>query len=192
MIARFMVLKILVLFLPLNLFSSSFPETAFIICRKAIEHYLLTGEKINFSNLPEIFNKRIPVYISLRNGNQTRGCAGIFFTDRTFAENLIDFSIIAASKDSRYRPVDINELENIRIQITIPGQIIEIPSISSLNPDKEGLIVEKQGRWGIVLPGEAKTAQYALKMGLKNAGLINSEGVRLLKFYAQVFIEGER
>lgn len=179
--------------LPINLpFPAFFSNTAFSICRKAIEHYLTTGERIQFSNLPEIFNERIPVYVSLRKGNQTRGCAGTFFPNKTLLENLIDFSIIAATKDFRYRPIDNKELETIRIQITIPGQIVEIPSLFFYNPDKEGLIVEKQDRCGIVLPGEARTAEYALKICLRNAGIEYSDGIRLLKFSAQTFIEGEK
>ncbi len=183
----------LFIMLPLNLtLPGFFSDNAFSVCRKAIEHYLVTGEKIQFSGLPDIFNERIPVYISLKKGNQTAGCAGTFFTERTLVENLIDFSIIASTGDFRHRVIDRNELKNIRIQITIPYQIVEIPSIFFYNPDTEGLIVKKQDRCGVVLPKEARTAEYALKMCLRNAGLLNSDGIRLLKFSAQIFIEGER
>ncbi|MCM8765224.1 MAG: AMMECR1 family protein [Candidatus Omnitrophica bacterium] len=169
----------------------SISETAFSICRKAIENYLETGEKIQIPNLPEIFKRHIPVFVSLKKSNQTRGCAGTFLAERSFAENLVDFSIIAATQDFRYRVIDEQELKEIKIQITVPEQPIEITSLSFYNPEIEGLIVEKNGKKGIILPKEAKTAQYALKIGLRNAGIDENSGIRLLKFKAQFFIEGE-
>ncbi|MCM8764091.1 MAG: AMMECR1 family protein [Candidatus Omnitrophica bacterium] len=170
----------------------SVSNTAFFLCRKAIENYLETGEKIQIPNLPEIFKRHIPVFVSLKKSNQTRGCAGTFFTEKSLAENLVDFSVVAATQDFRYRVVDKQELKEIKIQITIPEQSCEIRCISFYNPETEGLIVEKDGRQGIVLPGEAKTAEYALKIGLKNAGIEADRDVRLLKFKAQVFVEGDK
>ncbi|MCM8829341.1 MAG: hypothetical protein NC902_08735, partial [Candidatus Omnitrophica bacterium] len=52
----------------------SISETAFSVCRKAIENYLETGEKIKFPNLTGLFRENIPVFVSLKKGNQTRGC----------------------------------------------------------------------------------------------------------------------
>ncbi|MGB9643413.1 MAG: AMMECR1 domain-containing protein, partial [Candidatus Ratteibacteria bacterium] len=106
--------------------------------------------------------------------------------------NLIYFSIIAASHDCRYRPIDRHELKDIRIQITIPQQPVEIPSIEFYNPETEGLIVKKQDKVGVVLPREAKTSEYALKIGLRNAGIEDKEGITLFKFKAQIFMEGEK
>ncbi|MCM8822267.1 MAG: AMMECR1 domain-containing protein [Candidatus Omnitrophica bacterium] len=168
----------------------SISETAFSVCRKAIENYLETGEKIKFPNLTGLFRENIPVFVSLKKGNQTRGCAGTLLSEKSFVENLVDFSIIAATQDFRYRAIDKQELKEIKIQITIPVQPVEIPSLFFYNPETEGLIVEKNGKNGIVLPNEAKTAQYALKIGLRNAGINDVSSARLLKFKAQIFIEG--
>ncbi|MCX7705078.1 MAG: AMMECR1 family protein [bacterium] len=194
MTSKFNPLKIClsVIFYANFLIPFSLSDTAISVCRKAIKHYLLTGEKIRLSNLPEIFSEKIPVYVSLRKGNQTRGCAGTFYADKSFGENLVDFSIIAATRDFRYRAIDKKELETVKIQLTIPSEIIEISSIAFYNPEKEGLVVEKQGRYGVILPCEARTAEYALKMCMRNAGIKDYNGIRLLKFNAQIFIEGEK
>ncbi len=170
----------------------SVSDIAISICRAAIEKYLIEGERLKPANLPEIFNKKIPVFVSLKKGNQTRGCAGTFHRDKSLAENLVEFSIIAATQDFRHRPIDRNELKDIKIQITIPGEITEIPSINFYNPEIEGFFVEKDSKIGIVLPKEAKTSHYALKIALRNAGLQNVNEVRLFKFKAQIFIEEER
>ncbi len=170
-----------------------FPDTAIPLCRTAIEQYLKNGQKIAVpAGLHEFFNEKIPVFVSLKKENQTRGCAGTFHRDKSLAENLIEFSIIAATQDFRYRPIDTDELKDIRIQITIPGEITEIPSIYFYNPEKEGLFVEKNSKTGVVLPKEAKTSYYALKIALRNAGLQDASGARLFKFKAKTFIEEER
>ncbi|MCM8769528.1 MAG: AMMECR1 family protein [Candidatus Omnitrophica bacterium] len=167
-------------------------DAVFSLCRKAIKHYLDTGQKIQIPDLSGIFQEKIPVFVSLRRGNQTRGCAGTFSAERSFAENLIDFSIIAATQDFRYRAIDEQELEEIMIQITIPGKPIEISSLASYNPESEGLVVEQRGRYGVVLPREARTAQYALKIALRNAGIDDVQAARLLKFKARIFLEGKK
>lgn len=181
---------LLIVFSSAFFFPSSIGNNATMLCRKAIETYLSKGERIHVPlNIPDIFNEKIPVFVSLIKNNKTRGCAGTFYAEKSFAENLIDFSIIAATQDFRYRPVDPSELQEIKIQITIPQQPYEIPSLAFYNPEKEGLIVEKNSNKGVVLPKEAKTADYALKMCLKNAGIKDTQGIRLLKFKAQIFVE---
>jgi len=167
-------------------------NTAISLCRKAVEKYLTSGETIEGKNLPDVFGEKIPVFVSLKKGNQTRGCAGTFSLEDTFAENLIHFSIIAAAHDTRYRPISQQELKDIRIQITIPQQTVEIPSIEFYNPETEGLIVKKQDKLGIVLPKEAKTSNYALRIGLRNAGIEDKEGIKLFKFKAQIFLEEKK
>lgn len=165
-------------------------DIAFSLCRKAIEKYLTQQIEIECENLPAIFSEKIPVFVSLKRGSQTRGCAGSFQSENgSFAKDLVHFSIIAATQDFRYRPVDLQEMKEIKIQITIPEMPVEIHSIFSYNPEKEGLIVEKDGKQAVVLPGEAKTAAYALKMCLRNAGIDDNSNIRLFKFKAQIFIE---
>jgi len=191
--SKFYVKKVTLLLFSTNIIPIFFANNAISLCRQSIEKYLTTGETIELKNLADTFVEKIPVFISLKKGNQTRGCAGTFSSENTFAENLVHFSIIAATQDFRYRPVDIQELDDIRIQITIPQQPIEeIPCIEFYNPDTEGLIVKNQDKVGIVLPKEAKTSEYALKIGLKNAGIKDTGGIKLFKFKAQVFMEERR
>jgi AMMECR1 domain-containing protein len=173
------------------IFPISHINTAFSLCRRAIENYLINHTEIEFKNLPDIFYKEIPVFVSLKKDNQPRGCAGSFQTEKgCFVKDLVYFSIVAATKDFRYKPIDLSELKEIRIQITIPEKPVEIENIFFYNPEKEGLIVEKNGKQTVILPKEAKTSKYALKMALRNAGINDSSNIRLFKFKAHFFIEG--
>jgi len=170
-----------------------FKDTAISICRQAIEKYLIEHIEIIPENLPDFFNNPIPVFVSLKKGNQTRGCSGSFKTETgTLAGDLIKFSIISVAGDYRYRPVSLSEMKDIRIQITIPDSPVEIPSLFFYNPEKEGLIIEKQGKQGLVLPREAKTAEYAFKMCLRNAGINDTSGITIFKFSAIIFTEDEK
>ncbi len=186
----------IVFYLSANIiFPSFFADYAISICRKAIERYLKDGVEIVFENLPEIFNNPLPVFVSLKKGNQTRGCSGSFKTETgSLAGDLVKFSIISATGDPRYRPLDLQELKDIKIQITIPESPVEISSISVYNPEKEGLIVRKYEKQGVVLPKEARTSEYALKMCLRNAGIAEDEveGIKILKFKAKIFMEDKK
>jgi len=178
-------------FLAVNIiFPPFFENKAISICKQTIKNYLSGDREVFTENLPEIFNKPIPVFVSLKKGNQTRGCSGSFKSETgTFVGDLVKFSIISATVDYRYRPVDLQELKDIKIQITIPEIPVEIPSISFYNPETEGLIVRKSGNQGVILPKEAKTSAYALKMCLRNAGINDEKGITILKFKAKVFME---
>jgi len=173
---------------------SGLRNEALPLARKALSAYLERGETIQSAKpATEILSQPRPLFITLTKNGTARGCAGTFEpTDTNLAEEIIRFVIAAATQDFRYPPVSPPEVGQISITITLPEKPVPITSLSSYNPWTEGLLIQKSGRQGVVLPGEAKTIAYAIKIALRNSGLDKLEGASLYKFMAVNVTEGDK
>ena len=173
---------------------SNLKNEALPLARKALSYYLERGETIRAAkSATEILSQARPLFITLTKNGKARGCAGTFEpTDINLAEEIIRFVIVAATQDFRYPPVSPPEVDQIFITITLPEKPVPITSLSSYNPWTEGLLIQKSGLQGIVLPSEAKTTAYAIKIALRNSGLDKLEGASLYKFTAVNVTEGDK
>ncbi|HDQ23013.1 MAG TPA: AmmeMemoRadiSam system protein A [Candidatus Uhrbacteria bacterium] len=129
------------------------------LAKKAIKHYLLTGEIIEApQNLPQqILTKRAGVFVCFKNKKQLRGCIGTFSPAyKNIAEEIIQNTISAATQDPRFLPVKAGELNDLKITIDILSgpQKVENEKISQLDHRKFGVIVksEKGRKTGLLLP----------------------------------------
>ncbi|MHC4640780.1 MAG: AmmeMemoRadiSam system protein A [Planctomycetota bacterium] len=125
-----------------------------------------------------------------------RGCIGDIFPRRPLYKSVIGNAINAAVNDRRFRPVTIDECNDITIEIsalTAPKPII--------SPDKirigiDGIVLNKDGRSAVFLPQVAPEQGWDLNQTLTNlsmkAGLTGDawkEGASFLVFQAVVFGE---
>ena len=172
-------------------FSADFEDQAISLCRNALRSYLEKGESLPVpKGLPERFYRPGPLFVTIARNRQPRGCAGSFRATRaSLAEGIITFSIAAATQDFRYPPLSSAELDEVSITITLPAELVPIGSLSEYLPWKEGLVIRKNGREGVTLPGEARTTAYAVKVALRNAGLDAVDGASLYKFTAKKISE---
>ncbi|MCX7917687.1 MAG: AMMECR1 domain-containing protein [bacterium] len=159
------------------------------IARETLQIYLKTNKK----PLLNSFLSSVPprsLFIILNKNGQTRGCSGSFKPFySSLGESIINFTIIASTQDTRYSPIKIEEIDEIKIMIAFPEEIVPINSPFQISPLNEGLIIKKDGKEGVVLPGEAKTVNYAIKIGMKNARIENLDGAIFYKFKCEIFKE---
>ena len=110
------------------------------------------------------------------------------FTPRTgsLAEEIRENIRLALKNDSRAANVRPETAADCRVQITLPGQLQKIDDLRNLDPSREGLFVEaSDGRGIAIVPGEAKTAGFALRSALSRLGLTSAApGLRLYRFSA--------
>jgi AMMECR1 domain-containing protein len=71
---------------------------------------------------PQFFGK-FGIFITLKNGKSVRGCYGAFFHTNTGIEAVLtDYLAGALTRDPRYKPLRIQELDQTEIIITIAAQ----------------------------------------------------------------------
>lgn len=133
-------------------------------------------------------------------GNQ-RACFVTFFVKRqvvacfgsftprhaTLFDEISDNIRLALKNDLRAGRLTPELARSAGIQITFPGQPQPISEWQMVDPRHQGLLVEaSDGRGVAIVPGEARTAQYAWRSALQRLGLHErSNGVRLYRFKAE-------
>jgi len=151
-----------------------FPVT---LARKTLEEYLTTGKKITPpSFVPERFQKRAGVFVSLHKKGKLRGCIGTFIpTKPGIAYEIIENAISAATRDPRFPPVEVEELKDIDISVDILGEPEPVKSLEELNPKKYGIIVSRGWQRGLLLPDleGVDTVDQQVEIAKQKAGLFN-------------------
>ena len=106
----------------------------------------------------EIFNEKRGVFVSLHTTDTSlRGCIG--YPEPTFPlmEALQKAAKAAATSDMRFPPVQMHEMKDILIEVTV----LTPPKLLETTPDeypdhvrvgRDGLIAEYMGRSGLLLP----------------------------------------
>lgn len=176
------------------------------IARKTIQKYLKDGKSPNVPpGLPEKFEERRGVFVTLNKNEELRGCIGRPLPNQTLIEGLMDSAISAATADPRFPSLELEELEDITIEISVltPPEKIELDDPKKypehIEIGKDGLIAKLKNRKGLLLPQvpvdnnwntEEFLSQTCLKAGLSPDAWLRKD-VEFKKFSAQVFEEKE-
>ena len=129
------------------------------LARSSVETYLLTRQPMKAPvKVPEEFaHKRAGAFVTIWSypDERLRGCIGtIQPTQRNIVEEVIDRAIMAATKDPRFESVRIDEVENLRFDVSVLHEPEPVDSLSDLDPAEFGVIVTDDfGRRGVMLPG---------------------------------------
>jgi hypothetical protein len=128
-------------------------------------------------------------FVTLRMNGQLRGCIGRIQTPQsgTFAQ-IADNARSAATRDTRFPPVSIEELDDIDIEISVLEMPEPISGIQDLNPDIFGVIVRSGHRSGVMLPNvegidnaEQQVLLTCKKVGINPYGDLEFERFRVRK-----------
>jgi hypothetical protein len=181
-------------------------ETAVSLARTAIKECLGNGRKIQPENLPDVFKEKRGVFVTLntkKERKELRGCIGRPYPILPLGEAIILSAINAAREDPRFYPVELDEVGDIFIEVTIltiPKQIKakprDIPDRIVIGRD--GLIVSTNLCSGLLLPQVAveqgfDCAEFLCQTCIK-AGLMPDawlDGAEIYSFEGQIFEEIE-
>ncbi len=121
---------------------------------KAVRNYVTTGKRTAApSPLPPDFKKLAGAFVSLKKDGNLRGCIGTLSPVRAnLAEEIIENSIAAASRDNRFPAVREDELRSLTISVDVLSSAEDISSAEELDPKIYGVIVTSGLRRGVLLP----------------------------------------
>ncbi len=157
------------------------------LARKSIVHFLERKQKMRSpGNLPEELTiNRAGVFVSLKKDGHLRGCIGTFLpTQDNIALEIIENAVSAATRDPRFTPVNIDEVEKLDISVDILSPPEEVKDVSQLDPQKYGVIVNSGFKKGLLLPNleGVDTAKDQLDIARRKAGIYPEEKVQLSRF----------
>ena len=157
------------------------------LARLSLETFVKTHKPAELpKDLPaEMTERRAGTFVSLHKNGNLRGCIGTFLpTTDSIAQEILQNAISACSRDPRFSPVEISELEEIEISVDVLSEPERIFDIKDLDVKKYGVIVENNGRRGLLLPDleGVDTIQEQIAIAKKKAGIPANEKVALWRF----------
>lgn len=99
-------------------------------------------------------------FVTLRRGGQLRGCIGQMIPLEPLYLAVADCAVAAATRDPRFDAVTEEELNDIRLDISVLSPLEVISDFSAVEIGRHGLYIEKGGHHGVLLP------QVAVELGL--------------------------
>jgi AMMECR1 domain-containing protein len=104
------------------------------------------------------------MFVTLKKGNRVRGCFGAFSHSGIDAGSLLsDYLAGALTRDPRYHPLDISELNETRIIVTITSQPYPVNDISSIDILHYGIALQCGNENIVFVPAEIKNTLYIEK-----------------------------
>lgn len=179
-----------------NLLNKSQQKFLLGLARKAIEHYLKTGKTLKVKTEDEELKRKKGAFVTLKADEQLRGCIGYPLPYKPLYETIIDSAISAATQDFRFESLSLEELPEIKIEISVLSLPQPIKDIKQVEVGKHGIIVSKGPCRGLLLPQVPVEWNWDLETylshGCLKAGLDEDEwkkGAQVEIFSAQVFSE---
>ncbi|MCL4846721.1 MAG: AmmeMemoRadiSam system protein A [Acidobacteria bacterium] len=108
--------------------------------------------------LPEVprgawFDAPGAAFVSLHRHGQLRGCIGCLPPhEHPLADTVVRMAVAAARDDPRFPPVGPDELDDLVIEISVLGPLRPVNGPDDLMVGRDGLVVERGGQRGVLLP----------------------------------------
>jgi AmmeMemoRadiSam system protein A len=126
-----------------------------------------------------------------------RGCIGSIEPVAALAQAVSSSAVSAAFRDPRFPPLRKEELHGIHIEISVMSPIVPVADVGEIEVGRDGLIVSRGARAGLLLPQVATEYEWDrdtfLRQTCIKAGLPGdswrSPDCRIEKFSAEVFGE---
>jgi AmmeMemoRadiSam system protein A len=161
------------------------------LAKKTIETFVKEGRVIEPPDTlsPEM-KEQAGVFVSLKKKGQLRGCIGTFQpTTRNVAQEVIQNAISAATKDPRFSPVSVEELDKIDYSVDILSPPEPVREVSDLDPRRYGIIVQSGWKKGLLLPNieGVDSVDEQINIASMKAGITPDEDIELYRFEVRRF-----
>lgn len=146
-----------------------------------IEHKIMRPPE----DLPSEMKERGGVFVSLKKNKRLRGCIGTFIPTRdSIAEEIIQNAISSATKDPRFPPVTIKEIEELEYSVDLLSPPEPVSDVKDLDPKRYGVIVKNGDKRGLLLPDldGVDTVSKQIEIAKQKADISKDEEIELFRF----------
>ena len=168
------------------------------IARESIEAVVNGKPAPSFDQPDGIPGEPGAAFVTITIDGRLRGCIGYTEAIMPLYQCVSECAINAAMRDPRFQPLSKSEFTKIDIEISVLTPLVEIKDIDEIKVGRDGLMISKMGRRGLLLPQVATDYGWDRETFLVNtcrkAGLPDDaweSGARIQKFTAFVFNEEE-
>ena len=130
------------------------------LARQSIDSALALGNRAAIPAIPhcEDLMARRSSFVTLRVGEELRGCCGSIDASRPLVEDVWRNAFASAFSDPRFPPLTLDEWPRVGIHLSVlselqPLTVVDEPALLSvLQPKVDGLMLELDGTRAIFLP----------------------------------------
>ena len=158
------------------------------LARLSLETFVKTGkrlERLPEGLPPEMTERAAGAFVSLHAHDQLRGCIGTTGpTTENVAWEIVQNAVSACSRDPRFPPVTVAELDSLEYSVDVLGQPEAIASPDHLDVKKYGVIVSCGSRRGLLLPDleGVDTVEQQIDIARQKGGISSREKYTLERF----------
>jgi AmmeMemoRadiSam system protein A len=176
-------------------------QTLLALARETLVRHFRDGEKRDPDQrryaITQALRRKAGTFVTLNINHQLRGCIGSLVSHQPIYQGVMDNVINAAIRDPRFTPVRREELDRIRIEISVMTPLKQIQDYRTIRLGKDGVVIKKGFSQAVFLPQVATETGWTLDEFLgqlcRKAGLdrtaYQSSGMDFFIFQAQVFGE---
>lgn len=162
------------------------------LARETLEAHLQGGPRPAVPAGAEPWTKeRAGAFVTLKKHGQLRGCIGtIEPTTASVVQEIMQNAVSAGFHDPRFDPVEERELDDLDYSVDVLRPAEPISGLDQLDPERFGVIVQKGGRSGLLLPHleGIRSAEEQVAIAKQKAGISPHEkDVRLFRFEVERF-----
>ncbi|MCZ6504188.1 MAG: AmmeMemoRadiSam system protein B [Gammaproteobacteria bacterium] len=139
---------------------------------------------IDLSKYPPVLRQERASFVTLNINRQLRGCIGTLVAHQPLITDVAHNAQAAAFKDPRFKPLTIDEFQNVDFHISVLSvpEVLPLSSreelIAKLRPGIDGLIIEYEGKratylpsvWSQLADAETFVSELRKKAGLEAGG----------------------
>lgn len=183
-----------------NMLNKEQRKKVLTLARSSIETYLKTGKKLAVTESDPLLNEKLGAFVTLTEHGNLRGCIGNLVGTKELYLTIRDMAVEAATGDPRFNPLELNDLKNIEIEISVLSPMQRVDSAEKIVLGKHGVVVKKGYKSGVFLPQVATETgwskeEFLSQLCSQKAGLSpdawKDPATELYTFTAEVFNERE-
>ncbi|MDP8208866.1 MAG: AmmeMemoRadiSam system protein B [Candidatus Electryonea clarkiae] len=166
------------------------------LARTTITRYLETGTLPLVRDPVPSFSLKRGGFVTLEKDGRLRGCIGHMTDDLPLKDVVGKMALQAAFNDYRFKPVTLEEMDEIEIEISVLTPYKPVSSPEEIVVGRDGVMIKKSGKSAVYLPQVAPQQGWNREQMLdklcQKAGLPAGswrKGAEFLTFQAEVFKE---
>jgi AmmeMemoRadiSam system protein B/AmmeMemoRadiSam system protein A len=129
-------------------------ETLLDIARDSVEEFCRyhTRPDLTRYNFTKALLTQCGAFVSLHKKGALRGCIGLISSEMPLYQVVQEMAVSACANDHRFHPVEVGELPDIDIEISVLSPLRKIEDIAEIELGKHGILIEKYHHRGLFLP----------------------------------------
>ena len=164
--------------------------------RQVIANYLDGAPEAILPQIP-VLEEKASCFVALYFDGQLRGCIGSIEPFESLADNLRSNAIGAATLDISFAPLELDDLDNCRIEVSIISSLKEIFSLNDFTLGQDGVVIKSGQKSSVFLPQVPLEQHWSKETTLgylaKKAGLSfdswKEKDVQIFTFQTKIFGE---